>query len=61
MAGKVENGEPPTHLRERLEIRLDENLNDPFTGGVDLDTDCRVTKVYRMAASVLSPNNGVRD
>jgi len=45
-------------MRERLEIRLDGNLDGLFAG-VDLDTDSRIAKVDLMAASVLSSNDGV--
>ena len=38
VAGNVENGETAMLLRERLEVRLDENL-DGLVAGVGLDTD----------------------
>ena len=46
VAGDAENGETPTLLRERLEIRLDENLDGLFAG-VDLDTDGKSTSWRR--------------
>jgi hypothetical protein len=57
VARNIENGETPTPLRDRLEIRLDENLDGLFAG-VHLDTDSRVAEVHLMAASVLSSNDG---
>jgi len=48
MAGNVEKGEAPTLLRERIEIRLDENLDGLFAG-INLDTNRRVAKVDLMA------------
>jgi hypothetical protein len=53
VARNIENSETPTPLRERLEIRLDGNLDGLFAG-VDLDTDSRIAKVDFMAASVPS-------
>ena len=38
VAGNVEKGKAPTLLRERFEIRLDENLDGLFTG-INLDTN----------------------
>ena len=48
VAGNVEKGEAPTLLRERFEIRLDENLDGLFAG-INLDTNRRVAKVDLMA------------
>src|SRR5205085_12455878 len=58
VAANVEKCEAPTLLWERLEIRLDENLNGLFAG-INLDTNGRVAKVDLVASSVLSSNNGV--
>ena len=58
VAGNVEKGETATLLRERLEIRLDENLDGLFAG-VDLDTDGSVAEVNLVASSVLASNDGV--
>ena len=44
VAGKVEKGETATLLRERLEIRLDENLHGLFAG-INLDPKGRVANV----------------
>jgi len=59
VAGNVNKGEPAMLLGERLEIRLDENLDGLFAG-INLDTNGRVAKVHVMASSVLSSNDGVR-
>jgi hypothetical protein len=56
VAGNGENGEAPTRLRERLEIRFDENLDGLFAG-VDLDANSVVAKVDLVASSVLSSND----
>src|SRR5271156_2841833 len=56
--GNVENGKAPTLLRQRLEIRLDKNLNRLFAG-INLDTNRRIAKVHLVASSVLSSNDGV--
>ena len=45
-------------LRERLEIRLDENFDGLFTG-INLDTNRRVAKVDLVPLSVRSSNDGV--
>jgi hypothetical protein len=58
MAGNIEKGKTATLLRERLEIRLDENLDGLFTG-INLDTYGHVAKVDLMASSVRSSNDGV--
>jgi hypothetical protein len=58
VAGNVEKREAPTLLRERLEIRLDENLDGLFAG-INLDTNRRVAKVDLVASSILSSNNSV--
>ena len=52
VAGDVEKGEAPTLLRERLEIRLDKNLDGLFAG-INLDMYGRVAKVDLVASSVL--------
>jgi hypothetical protein len=59
VAGNVEKGEAPTLLRERLEIRLDENLDGLFAG-INLHAYGRVAKVNLVASSVRSSNDGVR-
>jgi hypothetical protein len=58
VAGNVENGEAPMLLLERLEIRLDENLDGLFAV-MDLDTKRRVAKVDLVSSSVPSSNDGV--
>jgi hypothetical protein len=58
VAGNVEKGETATLLRERLEIRLDENLHGLFAG-IDLHPNRQVTKVYLVPSSVRSSNDGV--
>jgi hypothetical protein len=58
VAGNIENGEAPTLLRERFEIRLHENLDGLFAG-VNLDTNGRVAKINLVASSVRSSNDGV--
>jgi PPK2 family polyphosphate:nucleotide phosphotransferase len=58
VAGNVKKGEAPTILRERLEIRLDENLDGLFAV-INLDTNWRVAKVNLVAASVRSSNDNV--
>jgi hypothetical protein len=57
VAGNVEKCEAPTLLWQRLEIRLDENLDGLFAG-INLDADGRVAKVNLVASSVLSSNDG---
>jgi hypothetical protein len=57
-AGNVEKREGPTLLRERLEIRLDENLDGLFAG-INLDTNGRVAEIDLVSSSVRSANNGV--
>src|ERR1700731_4713206 len=42
--GNVDKGEAPTLLRERLEIRLDENLDGLFAR-INLDTNGHVTEI----------------
>jgi hypothetical protein len=54
----VEKGETPTSLRERLEIRLDNDLDRLFSG-INLDTHVRITKIDLVASSVLPANDGV--
>ena len=58
VAWNVEKREAPTLLRERLEIRLDENLDGLFAG-INLDTNGRVAKVDLVPSSVRSSNDGV--
>jgi hypothetical protein len=58
VVGNVENGEAPTLLRERLEIRLDGNLDGLFTG-MYLDANRRVAKINLVMSSVVSSNDGV--
>ena len=58
MAGNVEDGEAPSLLRERVEIRLDENLDGLFAG-IDLDTNRRVAEIDLVPSSVRSSNDGV--
>jgi hypothetical protein len=58
VAGNVKKGEAPTILRERLEIRLDENLDGLFAR-INLDTNGRVAEIDLVASSVRSANDGV--
>jgi len=58
VAGNVENGEAPTLLRERLGIRLDENLDGLFAG-INLDTNRRVAEIDLVPSPVFSSNYGV--
>jgi hypothetical protein len=58
VAGNVEKREAPTLLRERLEIRLDKNLDDLFAV-INPDADWRVAEIDLMSSSVLSSNDGV--
>jgi hypothetical protein len=59
VAGNVEKGEAPILLWERVEIRLDENLDGLFAR-INLDANRRVAKVDRVASPVLSSNDSVR-
>jgi hypothetical protein len=58
VAGNVDKSEAPTFLRERVEIRLDENLDGLFAG-INLDTNGRVAEIDLVASSVCSANDGV--
>jgi hypothetical protein len=58
VAGNVENGEAPTLLCERFEIRLDENLDGLFAG-INLYTNRRVAEIDLVSSSILSSNDGV--
>ena len=58
VAGNVEQGEAPPLLRERLEIRLDENFDGLFAR-INLDTNGRVAEIDLVASSVRSSNDGV--
>ena len=58
VARNVEKCEAPTFLRERLEIRLDENLDGLFAG-INLDTNGRVVEIDLVSSPVRSANNGV--
>ena len=58
VAGNVEEREAPTFLRERIEIRLDENF-DGLVAGINLDTNGRVAKINLVSSSVRSSNDGV--
>jgi hypothetical protein len=51
VAGNVENGEAPTLFWERLEIRLDEDL-DGLVAVVNLDMNRCVAKGHLVASSV---------
>jgi len=57
-AGNAEEDEAPTPLRERLEIRIDENLDGLFAR-INLDTNGRVAEIDLVASSVRSANNGM--
>ena len=50
MAGNAENGKAPTLLWERLEIRLDKNLDRLFAR-INLNTNRRIAKVNLVASS----------
>jgi hypothetical protein len=58
VAGNVDKGEAPTLLRERVEIRLDENLDGLFAG-MNPDTNFGVAEIDLVASSVRSANDGV--
>jgi len=58
VSGDVENGEASTALRERLNVRLDEDLDGLFAG-VDLNSNGVVAKVDLVASPVPSSNDGV--
>ena len=58
VAGNVEKRKSATLLGERLEIRLDENLDGLFAG-INLDTNGRVAEIDLVASSVCSANDGV--
>ena len=58
MAGNIEKGKTATLLWERVEIRLDENLDGLFAG-INLDPYGHVAKVDLVASSVRSSNDGV--
>ena len=58
VAGNVEQGKAPTLFRERLESRLDENLDGLFAG-INLDTNRRVAEIDLVSSSVRSSNDGV--
>ena len=53
VAGNVEDGEAPSLLRERVEIRLDENLDGLFAR-INLDTNGRVAEIDLVASPVRS-------
>jgi hypothetical protein len=53
VAGNVDNGEAPTILRERLEIRLNEKL-DGFLARINLDTN-RCAAKLDLSASIIPP------
>ncbi len=58
VAGNVDKSEAPTLLRERVEIRLDENLDGLFAG-INLDTNRRVAEIDLVPSSVRSSNDGM--
>jgi hypothetical protein len=58
VARNVEKGEAPMLLRERLEIRLDENLDGLFAG-INLNANGRVAEIDLVPSSVRSSNDGV--
>jgi hypothetical protein len=58
VARNIEECEAATLLRERLEIRLDENLYGLFAG-INLDTNGRIAKFNLVASPVPSSNDGV--
>ena len=59
VAGNADKGEAPTILRERLEIRFDQNLHG-LLARIDLDTNGRVAEVNLVASPVLSSNDSMR-
>jgi len=58
VAGNVEKGEAPTLLRERVEIRLDKNLDGLFAR-INLDANGSVAKVDLVPSPARSSNDGV--
>jgi hypothetical protein len=54
----VEKGETATLLRERLEIRLNENFDGLITG-INLNSNGRIAKVNLVPSSVCSSNDSV--
>jgi hypothetical protein len=56
--GNVQKGETPTLFWERLEIRLDEDL-DGLVAVINLDENRYVAKGHLVATSVLPSNDGV--
>jgi hypothetical protein len=58
VAVNAANAEAPTLIRERVEIRLDENLYGLFAG-MNLDTNRRAAKFNLVASPVLSSSDGV--
>src|SRR5215472_10731051 len=58
VTGNVENGKAPPPFWEGLEISLDKNLDRLFAG-VNLNTNRPIAKVYLVASSLLSSNDGV--
>src|SRR6266404_9663847 len=58
VAVNVANGEAPTLLQERLEIRFSEYLDRLFTG-INLNSNRRSAKVYLVASSVRSASDRV--
>jgi len=51
VAGNVQRGEAPTLFWDRLEIRLDEDL-DGLVAVINLDTNRRVAKLNLVSSSV---------
>src|SRR5258708_4424774 len=58
VARNIQKGETATLFRERLEIRLDENLDGLFAR-INLDTNGRVAEIDLVPSSVRSANDGV--
>jgi len=58
VAGNIQKGEAPTLSWDRLEIRLDKDL-DGLVAVINLDTNRCVAKANLMASSVCSSNYGV--
>jgi hypothetical protein len=58
LSRNIDYSEPPTLLRERLKICLDEYL-DGFLARVNFDANRRIAKIDLVSATVFSSNDGV--
>jgi hypothetical protein len=59
VAGNVDCREAPPLFGMRLKICLDEYFDRLFAG-VDFNTNRRITEIYFVSATILSPDDGVR-